>query len=55
MTFDAVLNENLYPIFNGTPEETKAWLEARPDEHKDFQVSAGHNFAIVSVEQYLEG
>jgi hypothetical protein len=55
MTFDAVLDDNLYPVFNGTPEKTKEWLEARPDEHKDFRVSPGHLLSIISVEQYLKG
>lgn len=53
MYFDAVLDDNFQPVFNGTPEETKAWLGARPEEHSDWQVCPGRSMNPVSVDKYL--
>ena len=52
MYFDAVLDKNLRPIFNGTPEETKRWLETHPVD-KETRVCYGQTMETVTVKQYL--
>ena len=58
MYFDAVLDSKLRPVFNGTPEEVKAWLVEHKDEapaSPDFwSVCYGKTLGLVSVEQYLD-
>lgn len=53
MYFDAVLNTDMLPIYNGTPEQTKKWLEENPveDEHA-YQVCIGKTLQLVSVWEY---
>ena len=53
MYFDAVLDENLEPIFNGTPEEVKTWLRAHREEISPrSQVCVGESLLLVSLEVY---
>jgi hypothetical protein len=50
--FDAVLDENRMPVFNGTPDETREFL--RTNENNDgLRVCAGRTLKIMSVEDYL--
>ena len=51
--FDAVLDERMHPLCNGTPEEVLAWLEARREYDDDICVCIGKTMKIVSVEEYL--
>ena len=50
--FDAVLNDDMEPVFDGTPEEVKAWLEANETEFST-QVCIGSTMKLVSVPEYL--
>lgn len=54
MYFDAVLDFDLRPLFNGTPEETREFLLK---QDKVFQsrvrVCVGYSMWIVPVEEYL--
>jgi len=53
--FDAVLDENMQPLFNGTPEATKEWLRNRTEsENNNVQVSPGHQLRLMTVEDYLK-
>lgn len=49
---DAVLDENLKPIFNGTPEETKEWLKENETDNS-VRVCIGTSMAIVTVPEYM--
>lgn len=51
--FDAVLTDNVIPIFNGTTEETVKWLQEHP-EHSDKRVCVGKTMHIYLVPEYLE-
>lgn len=56
MYFDAVLDDRMTPLFNGTPEETKAWLERwnPPQDIKDtLQVCRGKTLHMLTVDEYL--
>lgn len=53
MYFDAVLDKDSRPIFNGTPEETMEWLKTNQWAHK-VDVCIGRTMQIVSVPEYLE-
>lgn len=52
--FDAVLDNNMKPLCNGTPEEVLAWLEARSEYHGELQVCIGMSMRFVTVEEYLQ-
>jgi len=53
--FDAVLNDRMLPLFNGTPAETESWLNKRPLwSMKTYQVCVGRTLAVMSIEAYLE-
>lgn len=53
--FDAVLNTEYDPIFNGTPEETKAFLKEHGETYKQqgARVCHGSTLRIVSIDEYL--
>lgn len=50
--FDAVLDENMQPLFNGTPEETKEWLE-KNETNNSIRVCIGESLALVTVQEYM--
>jgi len=50
--FDAVLTKNMVPLFNGTPKETKKWLEDNETNETDM-VCVGKTMKLVSVPEYL--
>jgi hypothetical protein len=55
MYFDAVLDDRMKPVFNGTPEETEKWLKENPKKldlsaHK---VCYGYSMGVVSVSEYI--
>ncbi|QJD49807.1 hypothetical protein SEA_CLUBPENGUIN_83 [Streptomyces phage ClubPenguin] len=52
--FDAVLDERMRPLCNGTQEEVLAWLESRPQFEDDVVVCIGKTMQMVTVEEYLE-
>lgn len=55
MYFDVVLHEDMRPVFNGTREETVAWLNANrhdPDFSK-LQVVDGRTLNFMSTTEYL--
>jgi len=56
MYFDAVVNENWDPIFNGTPDEVKKWLLDRPDDEEvqKSRVLLGNTLTSTSIENYLK-
>jgi hypothetical protein len=56
MYFDAVLVEGYKPIFNGTPEETKKWLETHKDDVdvQKAEVCLGRTLTYTSIENYLK-
>lgn len=54
MYFDAVLDTDLRPLFNGTPAQTKTWLK----DNRGFYsatVHVGETGRMMSVPDYLEG
>lgn len=53
--FDVVLGINNEPIFNGTPDEVKAFLEANKDDpwFDRLQVCLGTTLTMTSTENYL--
>jgi hypothetical protein len=55
MYFDAVLNKQRQPIFNGTPDAVKKWLEARRDDEevRESVVCLGVNLRIKTIDEYL--
>lgn len=53
--FDAVLNGRKIPVFNGTPDETEAWLrENLWSLAKGFVVCQGKTLEIKTAAEYLE-
>lgn len=51
--FDAVLDQNYYPHFNGTREETLAFLKADGIDPTKYTVCLGENLAVMSGAAYL--
>lgn len=51
MYFDAVLNDLMMPVFNGTPKETKEWL--KENFRHDYWVCIGETMKTVRVQDYL--
>jgi hypothetical protein len=52
MYFDAVLDENMNVLFNGTPDETKKWLEENEVDDNTVRVCIGTSMAIVTTLEY---
>jgi hypothetical protein len=55
--FDAVLDKkDRRPIFNGTPEEVKAWLLENKNNPllKSADICRGKTLAFTSIENYLK-
>jgi hypothetical protein len=54
--FDAVLDVDLNPVFNGTTEETMEWLEQRIINQQTMlglYVCDGRTLRIISVSEYM--
>jgi hypothetical protein len=54
--FDAVLDDRMMPVFNGTPEETKEWIKKNPTiiaEH-DLWVCIGKTLRMMTIKAYME-
>jgi hypothetical protein len=52
MYFDAVLDDRMNPLYNGTTEEVLAWLET--EKPMTVSVCIGKTMQIVTVEKYVE-
>lgn len=52
MYFDAVLDKDTRPLFNGTPEETQKWLVDNPSWEKRW-VCDGKTMNIITETEYL--
>lgn len=52
--FDAVLDENMTPLCNGTPEEVLEWLDQRKGIEDEVCVCVGRTMKIITVKEYLE-
>lgn len=48
-----MLNVDIDPVFNGTPEETRNWLKENPNHPEAILVSIGRTNQIVTIEEYL--
>jgi hypothetical protein len=55
MYFDAVLDGLMYPLFNGTRDETRQWLRDNPEiaSAPEVMVCTGENLAMITVPDYL--
>jgi len=51
--FDAVLDAKMMPVFNGTREETVAWLKDHPEAF-GMDVCLGRSLMMVTVPEFLE-
>lgn len=54
MYFDAVLDANMRPLFNGTTQETKEWLGRNSADARIDSVCIGKTMQVVSVREYFE-
>lgn len=54
MYFDSVLTKDMVVLFNGTPSETKEWLENHETD-VTVRVCDGKTLQFKSVDQYLDG
>jgi hypothetical protein len=54
MFFDAVLDKDMMPVFNDTPEKTKKFLETELLS-LDHSVCVGKTMRLLTIPQYLEG
>lgn len=52
MYFDAVLDPDMRPLFNGTPEETREWLE-NESETSSLVICVGKTMKILTPTEYL--
>lgn len=52
MYFDAVLNDLQMPLFNGTPEETKKWIEDNKPPW-NLRVVVGETQEVLTVHEYM--
>lgn len=50
--FDAVLDENMGVVFNGTPEQTQEWLKANAWAW-DLSVCDGVSLRMISARDYV--
>lgn len=53
MFLDAVLDENIKPVFNAQPHEVVQWLKDNPVPD-DYQVCVGKTLEFLSVRAYLD-
>lgn len=55
MYFDAVLDSEMLPLFNGTPAETWAWLkEQTPERLEKLTVCQGQTTKFIPASEYLD-
>lgn len=54
MYFDAVLDRNYKVLFNGTPAETKQWLNQNTTDINDLVVADGREARFKTVGEYLD-
>jgi hypothetical protein len=58
MYFDAVLDFDMEPLFNGTPAETKNWIADNAYEltrrHPKARVCIGRTLAMVEIDEYMK-
>lgn len=52
MYFDAVLDSQMEPLFNGTPQQVKNWLK-KAELDDSMQVCVGKTLQIITVNEYL--
>lgn len=52
MFFDAVITKDAQPVFNGTPDQTREWLQTTPEVDELF-VCVGVSLQVVPVSEYL--
>lgn len=55
MYFDAVLDENMRPVFNGTPTEVLNWLNenAYAQQRSDWRVCRGKDLKLINTWEYV--
>lgn len=53
MFFDAVIDRDMQPLYNDTPEKVEEWLLLHGEQWKNFRVVAGKTMKILSVEEYI--
>lgn len=53
MYFDAVLDKNMQPIFNGTPQETREWLQLNISDNRIDSICIGKTMQLVTIKEYL--
>lgn len=51
--FDAVLNKDYYPCFNGTREETVTWLKSEDIDLSKYRVCIGETLETFTAGEYL--
>lgn len=51
--FDAVLDKDMIPVFNGTPAETKTWIDENNTD-ESMTVCVGVSLAMMTVKDYRE-
>lgn len=52
---DAVIDSDLQPVFNGTPEQTQEWLAEVVEQglaSEEWRVCIGTSLALVTIEEY---
>jgi hypothetical protein len=50
--FDAALDADMRPMFNGTPEEVEKWLREHPDAHVE-KVCVGKTLELLHTTEYM--
>lgn len=52
--FDAVLDDNMQPVYNGTPEQTYKWLSGSAEHFTNtYQVCRGKDMRLFEIADYL--
>lgn len=54
MYFDAVLDSEMRPFFNGTTEQVVKWCEEHQNNTKASHVAVGKTMEVLTVAEYLE-
>jgi len=52
--FDAVLDQQMRPLCNGSPEEVLEWLDRHRNIEDELQVCVGRTMKLITVEEYLQ-